>query len=328
MTKPGYAEVFRNNPFVEHLILPGPSLGELVQACRSGQAYDLIVDLHGSLRSRLATFFLPAGTTVRFRKHSLRRRALVAGLLGRRNGFAAGHVAGRYLDSLRTLGIRDRGECPELFLDNSEREKMAARLAMMGIAPGEGFAVLAPGARWKNKMWPYRGFASVGVLLGEREQLKIVVAGDNADRSTAERLMELLPAGSVNLAGTTGIRELAALLSLSRIAVGNDSAPGHLAAAVGTPALSIFGPTIEGFGFTPRGEQARTVSLDLPCRPCSLHGGRKCPRKDRRCLDDLEPERVFQAAQQLLTPENQMYNQGHSSPAAHQDRNRRPASRR
>jgi ADP-heptose:LPS heptosyltransferase len=104
----------------------------------------------------------------------------------------------------------------------------------------------------------------------------------------------------VSLVGGTDLTGLAALLKRARVVIANDSGPAHLAAAVGTPVVALFGPTHEAFGFVPCGPAVRVISRDLPCRPCSVHGGTRCPRGRRACLDDIAPAEVLAAARGLL----------------------------
>ncbi len=95
----------------------------------------------------------------------------------------------------------------------------------------------------------------------------------------------------MNLAGRTSPAELAAILERARIQLGNDSGPGHLAAAVGTPVVAVFGPTDPARGFRPLGPRVLTVDVgnSLDCRPCSVHGSRRCPLGHHRCMIDLDP---------------------------------------
>ena len=125
-------------------------------------------------------------------------------------------------------------------------------------------------------------------------------AWEDGDREQAEEVNRLLSGRAVVLAGKTTLRGLAVTLALSRVVLGNDSGPGHLAAAVGAPVVSIFGPTSEAFGFEPRGDNVRVVSRPLDCRPCSLHGGESCPRKHRRCLEDISPGEVMDAIGEVM----------------------------
>ena len=75
----------------------------------------------------------------------------------------------------------------------------------------------------------------------------------------------------------------------------------HLAQATGTPAVALFGPTDPALGFGPRGARDRTLSLALPCRPCSMHGDTRCPLGHHRCLQDLPVARVRDTVQDVLT---------------------------
>ena len=82
--------------------------------------------------------------------------------------------------------------------------------------------------------------------------------------------------------------------------IGNDSAPLHLAAAAGTPTVAIFGPTAPALGFGPYGVAHVVVQRNLDCRPCSAHGGRKCPKGHFRCMKEIDAAAVLDAARQLL----------------------------
>ncbi|RKZ29816.1 hypothetical protein DRQ33_08450, partial [bacterium] len=92
------------------------------------------------------------------------------------------------------------------------------------------------------------------------------------------------------------LETLVGLISFSRIFVGNDSGPAHIAGALGIPTVSIFGPTHPALGFTPRGRYVTYVSAELECSPCTIHGKGKCKFKTRKCFDMITPEQVFEKA--------------------------------
>jgi ADP-heptose:LPS heptosyltransferase len=94
---------------------------------------------------------------------------------------------------------------------------------------------------------------------------------------------------------------LAGALAACDAVVANDSGPMHLAAAVGTPVVGLFGPTSPALGFAPVGGGAVSVHLGLHCSPCSRHGKTPCWRERRYCMEDLDPEVVFRALQRALT---------------------------
>jgi heptosyltransferase-2 len=91
------------------------------------------------------------------------------------------------------------------------------------------------------------------------------------------------------------VRRVAALLGRLSALVTNDSALMHAAAAVGTPVIALFGPTVTEFGFAPAGPGHRILERSLDCRPCSVHGSAHCPRGHFRCLKEIAPEDVLEA---------------------------------
>jgi heptosyltransferase-2 len=93
-----------------------------------------------------------------------------------------------------------------------------------------------------------------------------------------------------NLAGELNLRESFQALRLCRLAVVNDSAPLHLAQAARIPTFALFGSTVPGFGFGPRGPRDRVFQLELDCIPCGIHGHRECPLKTLACLEGLVVE--------------------------------------
>jgi len=105
---------------------------------------------------------------------------------------------------------------------------------------------------------------------------------------------------AISVAGQLTIRQSAELLRRCHLLVSNDSAPVHMASAVGTPVVAIFGPTIPGFGFYLYGPKNKIVERDLSCRPCGLHGSKKCPLGTHQCMKDIQPEKVFQIVNTYL----------------------------
>jgi lipopolysaccharide heptosyltransferase II len=280
----------------------GPGLTALRRFCRGLGRFDLALDLHGTLRSSASLRALSAGRRLSYRKQALLRRLWAAGWMRGRMEGPQRHTIDRYLEPLEKLGVVTACTAPSLRVAPSDLEAARALLIDAGIRDPSRTAVVVPGARWPNKRWSPASFAAVAAALRDAEGLEPVIVGDAADREVAEAVRAQIPGGAAQLAGRTGLAGLAALLALARVTVANDSGPAHLAAAVGTPVVAIFGPTHEAFGFAPRGERVRVVSRDLPCRPCTVHGGLRCPRRRRACLDDIPPAEVLSAARDLLRP--------------------------
>lgn len=275
----------------------GEGIGGLAALCRRAGRQDLVIDLHSNLRSRICRFFA-GGEVVAYRKESLRRRMQSRGVT--KEPAAYRHVADRYLETLEKTGIAVSVREPKIVLTEQEVREARSLMRAAGVRDPSRTTVLAPGARWKNKEWMPEGFAAVASDLSRRNGLQPVVIGNDDDLPAVEHVLKLSGDGAVSLAGRTGLRQLAAVLSLAAVFVGNDSGPGHLAAAVGTPTVTIFGPTVESFGFAPRGSAVRTVSLPLECRPCSVHGGTSCRQGRRACLDDIDVSAVMEAAREIM----------------------------
>jgi heptosyltransferase-2 len=104
----------------------------------------------------------------------------------------------------------------------------------------------------------------------------------------------------VNAVGRTPLKALAAWMDRLAVLVTNDSAPLHVAAARGTPAVAVFGPTTRDLGFGPFHRASRIVEVELECRPCGLHGGRRCPKGHFRCMADVTPDEVLRAVGEVL----------------------------
>jgi heptosyltransferase-2 len=97
----------------------------------------------------------------------------------------------------------------------------------------------------------------------------------------------------LNACGALSLRESAALIGRARVLVTNDSAPLHLAQAMGTPTVALFGPTVPAFGFAPLNAGDAALGLEgLACRPCSKHGPARCPLGHHRCMTELSVEQV------------------------------------
>ena len=169
-------------------------------------------------------------------------------------------------------------------------------LAAHGVSPR--FITLAPGSIWGTKRWPYYAELVAGL------DRPCVVVGGADDRSLAEVIVAAAPGRTVSAAGELALRASAALIQRAAVLVTNDSAPLHLATAVGTPIVALFGPTVPDFGFGPRGAGDATLGLDgLVCRPCSKHGPETCPLGHHRCMRELAVETVAAALAAITSAE-------------------------
>jgi heptosyltransferase-2 len=175
-----------------------------------------------------------------------------------------------------------------LALTSGDRADADAWLRARGVGPG--FVALAPGSIWGTKRWP--GYPELAAAL----EVPVVILGGREDEALATAVAAAAPGRAHSAAGAVGLRTSAALIERATVLVTNDSAPLHLATAVGTPVVALFGPTVPAFGFGPRGPGDLVVEhADLPCRPCSAHGPQVCPLGHHRCMKELSVAAVVSA---------------------------------
>jgi heptosyltransferase-3 len=207
------------------------------------------------------------------------------------------------LDALRRLGVVVPADTRALVMvPGAEAEaRVDALLREHALARG-GFAQVHPGSRWLFKCWPAdRVAALVGRLVAGGLPVVLTAAPDERERAMLDAIVAQAPreasARIVDLGGALSLRELAALTSRARLFVGVDSAPMHIASAMRTPAVALFGPSSE-IAWGPRQEKHRVVVSSHPCRPCGLDG---CGGgKVSECLTTLPVERVHAACVELL----------------------------
>ena len=213
----------------------------------------------------------------------------------------ASHAVTRYLALARPLGASGAGDpSPELLVHPLARERIDTLLADEGIVREARLACVAPGAARPTKRWLPRGFAVVVDAVASRG-LQAVLVGTAEERELCQGIADRCRRSPVVLAGRTGIPELMALLSRAEVLVGNDSGTAHVAAAFGTPVISVYGPTVPEMGYHAYGTGHRFVGHDvLDCRPCDHHGPRQCPLGHFRCMRELGAERVVAALDAVL----------------------------
>lgn len=175
----------------------------------------------------------------------------------------------------------------------AEDERVAAALVQ------GNFVALAPGSIWGSKRWPY--YAALAAKLAER--VTIVVVGGTDDVQLGDEITRAVGQSggqAVNACGQLTLRQSAALIGRATVLVTNDSAPLHLATAMGTPVVALFGPTVTEFGFGPLGAGDLALGVEgLLCRPCSAHGPPHCPLGHHRCMRDLTVDAVTRAVEDL-----------------------------
>lgn len=294
ITKDRFAPLLAHHPAVEETIVVGPQAQGLAWAAwarRLARACEGVplIDLHGSLRT-LVLSSVWRGPTTRSPRYALRRRrylrrrepAIRSTLLG-------ADVPQRYAMALDRPPPPRAVLRPRVFLMPEEVEGARRILADRGI--GAPRVVLHPYATHPLKTWGSRTWIAMARALAAAGWEWIAV-GRNAERFLAA----VDPRR--DLTNETDLRTTCAILACSSALLTGDSGPMHLAEAVGTPVVALFGPTTEEWGFYPRGPRDQIIELPLVCRPCSLHG-RTRSRCAHECLAGITPQVVMKRLEAL-----------------------------
>jgi heptosyltransferase II len=293
---PSTAGLLVNNPFIRDVISYDKRGGEslaLMMRTLSRRFYDICLTPHRSMRSALLARSSRARVRVSF------DRSAGGPLHTHRVAYDAdAHEVRRNLALLAPLEVTpDPHTPPRVYPGAREREEAAALVERLGGPP---LLCIAPGSVWATKRWTEEGFAQLAdAMLGTHS---VVLLGGEEDRLLCSRIVaRVAHARCISTAGELSWLTSAAVLDMSDALVSNDSAPVHIASAVSTPVVEIFGATSPAFGFTPFGVQHRIVELEgLDCKPCAIHGGRSCPRKHFSCMLDLDVSTVALALEELL----------------------------
>jgi len=309
LVKSEFAELLNASPHLSTVLElpPGAPFADLrrVRTQIHGAGYDLIIDIHDSLRSRFLTFGGPP--TVRIRKRKLARWLLVRFKLNlyARLGGAPG-VAERYLEPVQAYGVDDDGQGLELFL--REREVRIAEETLRPLLSHDGGPIvgIAPSARHWNKRWPADRFADAAIEIHRNTKARILLFGAANEHELCsaieQRIHAQAPRAAVmNLAGRLTLIQTAAAMDHCSAIVSNDSGLMHIAAARQRPVVALFGPTVRELGFFPfRTPNVVLEREDVPCRPCTHIGLPTCPRKHFRCMLDITVPVVVAATENFL----------------------------
>lgn len=250
------------------------------------RTYDIVADLQGLLRSGIITFVTRSPLKVGFLNAREGSRYFYDKRV-RTNGCK--HAVDRNMLVARAIGApSDRVEFP-LPLSKTAVEKVKGLVGQAGE-----YVVLVPSARWPSKRWPPEHFAS----LLKKLKVPSVITGSAEDRPAAMKIIEGSQGNTLNLCGSTDLKELTALIAGAKVVVSNDSGPMHIAAALGIPTIALFGPTdperTGPYGWKEK-ENISVITAPVPCGPCFR---KRC--RDPFCMKDITVETVLRELERHL----------------------------
>lgn len=299
---PQHASLLRGNPHLDAFLpVQGRRARDIWRRARELRArgFDWAVVLPDSPRTALEPFLARIPRRVGYARDLLRRALVTEWLPPPREGGrrVALSMIERYLRLTRRLGVADAGSELELFVHDAAREHVAAWLATRG-AGGARLCLVTPGASYgPSKLWPPAYFARACDAISQRFGLLPVIlpAPNPVERAIARNVASRIQGRHLLVEEPGDLEELKAFVERATLLVGNDTGPRHVAVALGRPVVTLMGPT------DPRHtdhllERQRVLREEVECSPC---GRPVCPI-DHRCMTRLLPERVVEAAGELL----------------------------
>jgi len=260
--------------------------------------YDLIVEAHRSLRSRVVCLLNPFVKKALFNKKSIRRFLLIYFKINMLKNAKKQMI--EYLEPLKKYGITYDGKGTEVFFSKEVMEdvkkQFSSTIKDFGKRP---LVALAPSAHWPGKRWSAENFKVLCGKILDNFDVDIIILGgvnDHFCNDIAKPYSRVYSfAGAFSIAGS------AAALSLCKLSVCNDTGMMHVSEAVGVDTIGIMGPTSKEFGCYPYRPGSKAVELDMWCRPCSKNGSGICIRMGKRpCLNDISPEMVYKEVANVL----------------------------
>ncbi|WP_035571305.1 lipopolysaccharide heptosyltransferase II [Halonatronum saccharophilum] len=199
------------------------------------------------------------------------------------------HMVEVYLDFLKDLGLAvDKDRSLELGVDSKAKESMEDFLKEECVSEGDRIVGINTGGSWPTKRWTKKGFAQLADALMTRGD-KVIFFGGPTDVKCVEEIVGMMEKTPIIAAGRTSLKELAALASLCELFISGDSGPIHVAAAVGTKTVAIFGPSDEK-KYRPYGEGHIVLENGIECRPCGEH---QCPLEHHNCMEKVGYQKVI-----------------------------------
>jgi heptosyltransferase III len=297
MVNRGTEEVLSGNPDVDEIVvLDKGSLAaqsRLIARLR-GRQFDTVIDLTDGDRSAFLSWISGAPVRIGFNdEHRWRGRyytEVIEPVPGVR------HRIDRDLESLKPLSIQAGSKDPQLWLTPEEEKSAGQLLDQFGVPQSQPMVILQPGARYWFKAWPPERFAALADRLTREYHCQALIGGSNQDIDLAHQIRQLATSSPVIMAGHTTIKQFAAVAKKSALFVGSDSGAMHVATAVGTPVVALFGPS-NPREWGPRGGPAETIYKDVDCRSC-FHP--TCHRGEENCMKLISVEEVMAAAGRMM----------------------------
>jgi len=204
------------------------------------------------------------------------------------------HALSRGMMLLHALGIPTNEVEYKLPVSDHDRKEIDKLMELHGINGVKSLIAINPVAKWETKLWPNKKFAELADMLIDQFDIKIVFTGGIKDYSIIQAITSSMKRRAINFAGKTTLTELAALYEKAALVISTDTGPMHLAAAMGTPVVALFGPTAP-WRTGPYGKGHQVISAGLECSPCFK---RRCETTE--CMYQISMAQILEGVQKVL----------------------------
>ncbi len=258
--------------------------------------FDLAIILHPKNSTHLISFLAGIPKRVGYDK---KLGGLLTTKIPHTKQFGLKHEIDYTLNVLRYLGIEPKDRGLYVPLNKKSEEKIAGIFNRNGVSGNDMVVTIHPGASCPSRRWNLKSFAKVADTLANKYGAKIVIMAGSEDKIFGDKVAEHMTTNPLNLSAKTSVSDLASILKRSNLFISNDSGPVHIACAVGTPTISIFGRNDRGLSpmrWGPVGKNDAALHKDVDCEICLAHN---C-RRGFKCLDAISVEEVLAAADRIL----------------------------
>ncbi len=296
VTKRRFAAILQDNPHVDYLHLLDGKLSELISRMRK-ERFDFVIDLHHNTRSAIVKLAL-GRPSASFHKMNIKKWLLTNFKINR---MCPLHVVDRYFTAAAALGVKHDGKGLDFFLP----EGMTGLPAVLPPSFHKPFIAFAIGGRHATKRMPNEKIISIIKKL----PLPVVLLGGNADSDNGKQIARTGGQQIFNACGLLSLQESAFVVKKAEVVIAHDTGLMHIAAAFNKHIVSVWGNTVTDFGMYPympnHNDKLHIAEVkNLPCRPCSKIGYKKCPKGHFDCMMKIDEEKLLAAVNHMLSTQN------------------------
>jgi heptosyltransferase-2 len=284
----GTEDILKGNPYISEIIpfdkkKMKKGITGFLNFCQEihKRKFSICYSPHFSHRSSLISFFSGAQTRIGYRESGFS--------IFHTHKFSRPRVGMHEINKLfKLLGEEDKPYKPELYFPEEDLKHLEKKV--LSQLHGKKYILIAPSSVWETKRMPAFKFREITKYLLDNSQYIPVLIGSPSDISISSEVKEGMEDRVIDFTGKTNLQEFSFIISKASGIITNDSSPVHIASAFDIPTVTVFGATIQDFGYTNLSTKTFVFEIQgLDCRPCGIHGGKVCPEKHFKCMLEQDP---------------------------------------